>query len=95
MSQILWTCYFLEAQGYQVKDLVIYQDNLVKSTPTLYGMERACQEIKAGKRQFSRYQIHLGDLCMGHKETRSEQKDILFEKALILYTVENVTTHFW
>ena len=27
MPQILWTWYFLEAQGYQVKDSVIYQDN--------------------------------------------------------------------
>ena len=27
MPQILWTHYFLEAQGYQVKDSVVYQDN--------------------------------------------------------------------
>ena len=27
MPQILWTRYFLEAQGYQVKDSVVYQDN--------------------------------------------------------------------
>ena len=27
MSLILWTCYFLEAQGYGVDDAIIYQDN--------------------------------------------------------------------
>ena len=27
MPQILWTRYFLEAQGYGVKDLIIFQDN--------------------------------------------------------------------
>ena len=27
MSQVLWTRYFLEAQGYGVKDSVVYQDN--------------------------------------------------------------------
>ena len=27
MSLILWTQYFLEAQGYGVDDLIIYQDN--------------------------------------------------------------------
>ena len=27
MSLILWTCYFLEAQGYGVNDAIIYQDN--------------------------------------------------------------------
>ena len=27
MGQILWTRYFLEAQGYQVDDAIIYQDN--------------------------------------------------------------------
>ena len=27
MSLILWTCYFLEAQGYGVDDTIIYQDN--------------------------------------------------------------------
>jgi hypothetical protein len=27
MSQVLWTRYFLEAQGYGVKDNVVYQDN--------------------------------------------------------------------
>ena len=27
MLQILWTCYFLEAQGYGVQDSIIYQDN--------------------------------------------------------------------
>ena len=28
MPQVLWTRYFLEAQGYAVSDSVIYQDNL-------------------------------------------------------------------
>ena len=27
MPQVLWTCYFLEAQGYGVNDSIIYQDN--------------------------------------------------------------------
>ena len=27
MPQILWTWYFLEAQGYQIQDSVVYQDN--------------------------------------------------------------------
>lgn len=27
MPQVLWTRYFLEAQGYEVKDSIIYQDN--------------------------------------------------------------------
>eukprot|EP00957_Ditylum_brightwellii_P110520 8430626-Ditylum_brightwellii.AAC.1 len=27
MPQILWTRYFLEAQGIEVKDNVVYQDN--------------------------------------------------------------------
>ena len=27
MPQILWTRYFLEAQGYQIQDSVVYQDN--------------------------------------------------------------------
>ena len=27
MPQILWTQYFLEAQGYQIHDSVVYQDN--------------------------------------------------------------------
>ena len=27
MSQILWVRYFMEAQGYEVKDVLIYQDN--------------------------------------------------------------------
>ena len=27
MPQILWTKYFLEAQGYEVHDNVLYQDN--------------------------------------------------------------------
>jgi hypothetical protein len=27
MPQILWTRYFLEAQGFTVKDAIIYQDN--------------------------------------------------------------------
>ena len=28
MSQVIWTRYFLEAQGYGVNDNIIYQDNL-------------------------------------------------------------------
>ena len=27
MSQVLWTCYFLDAQGYNINDCVSYQDN--------------------------------------------------------------------
>ena len=27
MSQLLWTHYFMEAQGYEVKDLAVYQDS--------------------------------------------------------------------
>ena len=27
MSQILWTCYFLDAQGNNINDCIIYQDN--------------------------------------------------------------------
>ena len=27
ISQVIWTRHFLEAQGYQVKDLIVYQDN--------------------------------------------------------------------
>ena len=27
MPQILWTQYFMEAQGYNIKDTVVYQDN--------------------------------------------------------------------
>ena len=27
MSQVLWTCYFLEAQGYNINDCIIYKDN--------------------------------------------------------------------
>jgi hypothetical protein len=27
MPQVLWTCYFLEAQGYGVDDSIVYQDN--------------------------------------------------------------------
>ena len=27
MSQVLWTCYFLEAQGYNINDCIVYQDN--------------------------------------------------------------------
>ena len=27
MPQILWTWYFLEAQGYNIQDSVVYQDN--------------------------------------------------------------------
>ena len=27
MSQILWTCYFLAAQGYNINDCIVYQDN--------------------------------------------------------------------
>jgi hypothetical protein len=27
MQQIMWTHYFLEAQGYRVSDSIIYQDN--------------------------------------------------------------------
>ena len=39
MSLILWTCYFLEAQGYGVDDAIIYQDN--KSTILLEQNGRA------------------------------------------------------
>eukprot|EP00957_Ditylum_brightwellii_P060796 4615657-Ditylum_brightwellii.AAC.1 len=28
MPHVLWTSYFLEAQGYKVKTLEVYQDNL-------------------------------------------------------------------
>ena len=27
MGQVLWTWDFLEAQGYQVDDVIVYQDN--------------------------------------------------------------------
>ena len=27
MSQIIWTRYFLDAQGYNINDCIIYQDN--------------------------------------------------------------------
>ena len=27
MPQVLWTTYFLDAQGYDVKDTIMYQDN--------------------------------------------------------------------
>ena len=39
MSLNLWTCYFLEAQGYGVDDAIIYQDN--KSTILLEQNGRA------------------------------------------------------
>ena len=39
MSQILWTCYFLAAQGYNINDCVVYQDN--KSTILLEENGRA------------------------------------------------------
>ena len=44
------------------------------------------QRIEAEKRK---YQIHLGDLCMVHREARSEQKEFLVEKALIPYSSES------
>ena len=30
MGLVLWTCLFLETQGYQIEDKIVYQDN--KST---------------------------------------------------------------
>ena len=39
MSQVLWTRYFLEAQGYNINDCIIYQDN--KSTILLEQNGRA------------------------------------------------------
>ena len=27
MSQVLWTCYFLDAQGYSINDCMVYEDN--------------------------------------------------------------------
>ena len=35
--QVLWTQYFLEAQGYGVKDYMAYQDNLSNMTLTING----------------------------------------------------------
>jgi hypothetical protein len=29
MPQVLWTRYFLEAQGYGVEDLIVYQNNQI------------------------------------------------------------------
>ena len=43
--------------------------------------------VEGKKRQFSIYQIHLGDLCVGHREARPAQKEVLMERALILYIV--------
>ena len=59
---------------------------VIKFTPPLEGMDlRMCgrlddmvnQRIEAKKGQFSRYQICLGDPCMGHREARALEKEVL------------------
>ena len=64
MPQILWTRYFLEAQGYQVKDSVVYQDN--QSAMLLANNGRASSS-KRTRHMNIRYffftdRIHAGDL---------------------------------
>ena len=62
---------------------------MMKFTPTDLGMcemldDKVNQRIKLIMGQFTRYQIPLGGLVMGHREAQSEQREVLSEFALIL-----------
>ena len=48
MSQVVWTRYFLEAQGYNVKDNIVYQDN-----------QSAMKLAKNGKRSSGKRTWHI------------------------------------
>jgi hypothetical protein len=48
MPQVLWTRYFLEAQGYTVRDSIIYQDN-----------QSSILLEKNGKRSRSKHTRHI------------------------------------
>ena len=71
MPQILWTRYFLEAQGYPIQDSVVYQDN--QSAMLLANNGRASSS-KRTRHMNIRYffvtdRIHAGDIRVAYCPT--------------------------
>jgi hypothetical protein len=79
MSLIIWTRYFLKAQGYKVSDNIIFQDN--KSTMLLERNDKT----SSGKRTkhinvqyfFITHQISEGEVCVEWCPTKNMVADFL------------------
>ena len=68
MGPILWTCYFLEAQGYKSKDTVLFQDNksaiLLEKNGTRSSSKRT-KHINC-RYYFITDRVNAGDLTIVH-----------------------------
>ena len=66
MPQILWTRYFLEAQGYQIQDSVVYQDNQSAMLLANNGQASSSKWTRHMNIQyfFVTDRIQAGDLCV-------------------------------
>eukprot|EP00957_Ditylum_brightwellii_P021787 1643793-Ditylum_brightwellii.AAC.3 len=67
MPQVLWTRYFIEAQGYKVSDNIVYQDN-----------ESAMQFEKNGKKSSSKCTRHI-DIHYFFVTNRIQSGDLMIE----------------
>ena len=101
MSQILWTCYFLAAQGCNINDCVVYQDN--KSAILLEENDRASSSKRTRHISIHYYFVtdcaNCGEIKLQHCPT-TEMLGDYFTKPLQggLYTkfrdhILNIQTH--
>ena len=84
MPQILWTRYFLEAQGYQIWDSVVYQDNQSAMLLAKNGWASSSKQTRHMNISFFFItdQIQVGDIQVEHCPTDNMIADF-FTKPLL------------
>ena len=79
VSDILWTRYFLEAQGYTIKTNVVYQDNMSTLSLAKNGYVSSSKRTKHIKAKyfFLKHYHHSGDLDLQYCPTEQMWADVL------------------
>ncbi len=79
LPQILWTHYFLEAQGYDIKENIVHQDNKSAILLEINGKGSSSKQTKHIKIRyfFVKDKIDAGEILIKHCPTKSMWADAL------------------
>jgi hypothetical protein len=72
LGHILWARYFMQAQGYEMKALLIYQDNMSAMLLKTNGKASSskCTKYIKGKYFYIKHKINQGDIVVEHCPTK-------------------------
>jgi hypothetical protein len=80
-SDILWTCYFLEAQGYTITANYVYQDNMNTLSLAKNGHDLSSKHTKHVKAKyfFIKHYHHSGEIDLQYCLTDNMWADVLMK----------------